>query len=426
MRVRFAPSPTGTLHLGSARTALFNYLFARHFGGTAILRIEDTDVLRSRREFEAAQIRDLAWLGLRFNEGPYRQSDRGDLYRQVSSRLLEEGIAYHGSDETGREALYFKPPAREGYFRDELRGNIKFSKIEDFVILKSNGTPTYNFAATVDDISMRITHVLRGEDHLSNTARQVLLYDVLGEKKPEFIHLGVILGPDGKKLSKRHGAASVAEYRAMGYLPEALIGYLALLGWSHSGGREEFADLEDLVSEWDPSRIGTSPANFDPARLDWVNSRRIRAFPPRVLWERVKPFAQAIQIPEGRELAAMEAVCSELHTLADAPRLLEGILKPVNSLAFVAELPAERGTIYAHVSEVLEGKRIDSVQDARELVQELRRWAKESGISARDLLHSLRLALTGEERGPEMPYLLAVLGPEEARRRIDAAREARD
>src|SRR5215212_4582817 len=242
VRVRFAPSPTGRLHLGGARTAFFNRRFARYYGGDLILRIEDTDRARSRQEFERDVLDSLGWLGLSFDEGPYRQSERGTLYERAAARLAEKGLTYEAEDEEGRRALYFRPPDRAGGFRDGLRGEVHFSKVGDFVILKSDGTPSYNFAAVVDDLDMGITHVIRGEEHLSNTARQALLYRALGAQEPEFIHLGLILGPDGKKLSKRHGAASVADYRGEGYLPEALVNYLALLGWNHPEGKEDFAD----------------------------------------------------------------------------------------------------------------------------------------------------------------------------------------
>ena len=279
VRVRFAPSPTGLLHLGGARTALFNYLFANYHGGDLILRIEDTDRARSKDEFEKSQLEDLEWLGLSFDEGPYRQSERGALYERFAGRLSQRDLTYKAADEAGRRALYFRPPARGGSFRDGLRGEIPFSKVGDFVILKSDGTPSYNFAAVVDDLNIEVTHVIRGEEHLSNTARQVLLYRALEAREPEFIHLGLILDPDGKKLSKRHGAASIAVYRRKGYLPEALVNYLALLGWTHPKGKEDFADLEELAREWNPARLGASPAVFDPDRLLFFNARFIRRLP---------------------------------------------------------------------------------------------------------------------------------------------------
>jgi glutamyl-tRNA synthetase len=424
VRVRFAPSPTGMLHLGGARTALFNYLFARYHGGEFVLRIENTDQARSTTEFEHSQLEDLAWLGLTFDEGPYRQSEREEFYEEAARRLFEAGLIYEAEDEAGRRALYFRPSTRSGTFRDALRGEIRFSNVEDFVVRKSDGTPSYNFAAVVDDAAMDISHVIRGEEHLPNTVRQALLYRALGEREPEFVHLGLILGPDGKKLSKRHGAASVAEYRREGYLPEALVSYLALLGWSHTEGREEFDGLDELAREWDPSRLGTSPATFDAGRLLFVNVRRIRALPVEELYRRVKPFLEE-PLPEGRELLAIEAVRDEMRLLSHAPRLVREIMDPVDPTTFVHELPEPSEVVFAHVSRVLEDREIEDLDSGRELVRELRDWAKEEGIKTRDLLHPLRLALTGRDRGPEMAYLFAVLGGSEARGRIERAREAR-
>jgi glutamyl-tRNA synthetase len=419
-RVRFAPSPTGMLHLGGARTALFNYLFARYHGGHIVLRIEDTDRARSREEFEKSQLKDLEWLGLSFDEGPYRQSERGALYEEVAGRLSEEGLTY----EAGRKALYFRPPDRSGSFRDGLRSEIPFSKVEDFVILKSDGTPSYNFAAIVDDLDMSITHVIRGEEHLPNTARQVLLYRALGAREPGFIHLGLILGPDGKKLSKRHGAASITDYRREGYLPEALVNYLALLGWTHPEGREEFSDLAELAREWDPSRLGASPAilNFD--RLLFFNARFIRRLPSEELRWRLEPFLTE-PLPRGRELPAVEAIRENLGLLSDVAPLLREITGPVEPAAFAGELPDSSEEVFAHVARSLEGRKISSVEEARNFVGELRAWAKERAMKARDLLHPLRLALTGKNRGPEMAYLFAVLGAQESQSRIEKAREAR-
>ena len=424
VRVRFAPSPTGILHLGGARTALFNYLFARYHGGEVILRVEDTDRARSTKEFERSQLGDLAWLGLIFDEGPYRQSERGEIYEEAARRLSEAGLVYEARDEAERTALCFRPPTRSGTLRDALRGEIHFSNVEDFVVRKSDGTPSYNFAAVVDDAAMGITHVVRGEEHLPNTARQALLYRALGEREPEFVHLGLILGSDGKKLSKRHGAASIAEYRSEGYLPEALVSYLALLGWSHPEGREEFANLDELAREWDPSRLGASPAAFDADRLLFVNARRIRALSAEELYERLEPFLDE-PLPEGRELLTVEVVRDEMRLLSDAPRLVREITGPVDPSAFVYELPESSEAVFAHAAVVLDGRELEDLESAREFVRELRAWAKEEGIKTRELLHPLRLALTGRDRGPEMAHLFAVLGTDEAQRRIERAREAR-
>jgi glutamyl-tRNA synthetase len=424
VRVRFAPSPTGALHLGGARTALFNYLFARHYGGRLILRIEDTDRARSRKEFERSLLEDLHWLGLSFDEGPYRQSERGALYEEAAARLSERDLTYKAQDEAGRRALYFRPPVSGGRFQDELRGRIPFNKVKDFVLIKSDGTPSYNFAAVVDDLDLDITHVIRGEEHLPNTARQALLYRALGAKEPAFIHLGLILGPDGKKLSKRHGVASVADYRREGYLPEALVGYLALLGWTHPEGREEFDGLEELSREWGPSRLGASPATFDPDRLLFFNARLIRRLPPEELRWRLEPFLTE-PLPRGRELLVVEAIQEDMQLLSDAPRLVRGILGPVDPAAFAGELPERSGEVFEHTARLLVGRSIDDLDDARNLIGELRAWARERGIKTRELLHPLRLALTGKDKGPEMARLFAVLGAEESRFRIARAREAR-
>jgi glutamyl/glutaminyl-tRNA synthetase len=424
VRVRFAPSPTGLLHLGAVRTALFDCLFARYYGGDLILRIEDTDRDRSRPEFERAQLQDLEWLGLSFDEGPYRQSERGDLYEDAARRLTDAGLTYESTDESGRRALYFSPPVRSGSFVDELRGEVTFGGVEDFVILKSDGTPSYNFAVVVDDLELEITHVIRGEEHLSNTARQALLYRALEATEPRFIHLGVILGPDGKKLSKRHGAASIADYRREGYVPEALVNYVALLGWNHPEGKEEFAGLDEISREWDPSRLGSSPATFDSDRLLFFNASHIRRMPVEELRARLEPFLEE-PLPRGREPATLEAIREDMKTLSEAPRLLRGITGPVDPSAFVEELPDSSDEVFAHVAADLEECELGSVEEARDFVAGLRAWARERGRKTRDLLHPLRLALTGKNRGPEMAYLFAILGAEEARERILRAREAR-
>ena len=292
------------------------------------------------------------------------------------------------------------------------------------MIFKSDGTPSYNFAAVVDDIEMGISHVIRGEEHLSNTGRQKLLYDALEQESPRFVHLGLILGPDGKKLSKRHGSGSVSEYRRDGFLPEALLGYLALIGWTHPDGREEFADLEELAREWDPSRLGASPATFDLERLLHENARRIRTLDAEDLLPLLEPFLEE-PLPEGRELLAVEAIAQEMRVLSEAPRLLREIVGPVDPTTFVDELPGSSAEVFAHTARELAAREFDDLEGARAFVGELRAWAKGENLRARDLLHPLRLALTGRNGGPEMAYLFAVLGAEEARVRIERAGEAR-
>ncbi len=436
-RVRFAPSPTGMLHPGGARTALFNYLFARFHGGELVLRIEDTDRERSEKRFEEALLEDLEWLGLSFDEGPFRQSERDEVYEKYLDRLGEAGFTYEAKDEAGRTALYFRPPERSGAFRDVLRGEVSFGKVPDFVVRKSDGTPSYNFAAAVDDVEMGVTHVIRGEEHLSNTARQTLIHRALGDAavrradfpdeqivSPEFVHLGVILGPDGKKLSKRHGAASIEEFRRNGYLPEAVINHLALLGWSHPEGKEYFASLGELADEWTPERLGASPSTFDPERLLGLNAEHIRALDVDELRRRMAPFLDE-PLPEGRETVAVEAMQEDMRRLSDAPGALRAMTGAVEPDSFAADLPeSPSAEVFVHAAGKLEELPGLDLESARDFVKELRSWAKENEIKTRDLLHPLRLALTGQNRGPEMAYLFAILGKEESRRRIESAREA--
>ena len=326
MRVRFAPSPTGTLHIGSARTALYNYLLARHAGGSFILRIDDTDAARSDAALESSIMDDLRWLGLDWDEGPdvggpagpYRQQERLDRYRSAAGGLLEAGVAYRcfcpevrledlrrealaagrtprydrrclglspgevrrrlGAGE--RAAIRFEVPAGEVVVDDQIRGPVSIGTdaISDPIIVRSDGVAGYNFATVVDDRDMGITHVVRGDDHLTNTARQQLLFEALGGRVPRWAHHSMVLGPDGGKLSKRHGATAVGDYRELGYLPEAIVNYLALLGWSH--GEDELLDLDRLVREFALDKLSASPAIFDPAKLDWLDHERIMALPP--------------------------------------------------------------------------------------------------------------------------------------------------
>ncbi|MGI8650443.1 MAG: glutamate--tRNA ligase [Rubrobacter sp.] len=421
IRLRFAPSPTGFLHPGGARTALFNYLFARHSGGEVLLRIEDTDRARSEARYEESLLEDLAWLGLTFDGEPTRQSERDRIYERYLRRLGELGLTYEAEDEAGRRAAYFRPPTRGGAFRDKLRGEVSFSRTEDFVLMKSDGTPSYNFACVADDLELDITTIIRGEEHIPNTTRQVLLYRALGEPEPEFVHLGVILGPDGKKLSKRHGGSSLRDYRDAGYLPEAVVNHLALLGWNHPEGREYFASIEELRDEWTPSRLGASPATFDAERLRSLNAEHLRSLPTDELRIRLAPFMDE-PLPEGREPVAVEMLREDLQTLADAPNLLSSITGPVEPERFLGELPEASAKVFDHVHEAMSEEDFAMLDAARGFLKGLRAWGKSEGIRVRDLLHPLRLALTGHDSGPEMAYLLVVLGAEESRRRVEAAR----
>ena len=309
-RVRFAPSNTGHLHIGGARTALFNWFFAKHHAGTAILRIEDTDRQRSTEEYYDAILNAFDWLGLKWDEGPYRQSQRMDLYQEAADKLLSSGAAYRCTctpDEVNamreRARAEGKTPKYDGTCRDRydkdpnvpyclrlrapdegetivddiLAGEIVFenSQLDDMVIVRTDGTPTYNFCVAIDDIDMKISHVIRGNDHLSNTPKQVLVYQALQETTPKFAHISMILGPDKKRLSKRHGADSVLEYKDRGFLPEALINYLVRLGWSH--GDQEIFSKDEIIANFSLENLNRSAAIFNPEKLLWLNQEYIKS-----------------------------------------------------------------------------------------------------------------------------------------------------
>lgn len=325
VRVRFAPSPTGFLHVGGARTALFNYLFARRFNGIFVLRIEDTDIARSERIFEKNLMDSLRWLKIQWDEGPdvggpygpYRQSERLHIYREYAEKLVRENKAYRvyaypeeieqlreellsknlpphytremfdrfATKERIREyeekgiqpAIYFSMPRKTIVHNDLIKGQVVFTEgsVGDFALLRSNGMPTYNFACVVDDMLMKITHVIRGDDHLPNTVKQLAIYEAFGVEPPQIGHVSMILGPDGKKLSKRHGATSVEEFRARGYLPEAVVNYLALLGWSPPDA-QEIMSMEEMIEKFSIERVSKNPAIFDPGKLKWMNGHYIR------------------------------------------------------------------------------------------------------------------------------------------------------
>ena len=455
LRVRFAPSPTGHLHVGNARTALFNWLLARGQGGTFILRIEDTDTERSTRESERSILEDLRWLGLDWDEGPdaggpygpYRQSERSELYRQTTEQFLAEGRAYRcfcTPDQLEAErqaalaagqppkysgrcraiapadaarrvaggeaaAIRFRiPETREVTFHDLVRGDVTFSTdvMGDPVIVRSDGRPAYNFAVVIDDVRMAVTHVIRGEDHISNTPRQVLIYEALGAPPPIFAHLSLVLGPDHAPLSKRHGATSVAEFRARGYLPEALVNYLALLGWS-PGENEEILPMAQMAPRFDLSSVSHSAAVFDVPKLAWMNRHYMKeAGPARIAREALPYFRKAGYVTEA----------------GDAPLgYLESILPiAVGSVDRLEEIPERVATIFdwdaARAAALLrseaDGARVveafaAAVADQGALDRERFRLAatrvrETTGLKGRALFHPIRLALTAADSGPEL------------------------
>ena len=476
IRVRFAPSPTGELHIGGARTALFNWLFARHHRGKFILRIEDTDVERSSEHFVRSLIKDLRWLGLDWDEGPdvggdygpYFQSQRGEIYKYYALKLLKEGKAYFCyctpeelEEEKRRMQREGKPPKYSGRCRnltprqrrmfesegreptirfkvpeegvtcvkDLIRGEVRFENrlLGDFILLKSNGMPTFNFANVIDDSLMGINYVIRGDDHLSNTPRQILLYQALNFKVPKYAHLPMILGSDGTKLSKRHGATSISYYREKGYLPWALVNYLALLGWSTPDSQQLF-EREELIQKFSLERVGKSSAIFDPKKLEWMNGEYIRRSKPEQLVELLLPYLEKAGLigkridPSTREkiIRVVELEQDRLKVLSEFVDLADFFFKrnfTYDSQAVTKIL--KRQYVPSLLGEMR--KRIERMSsfDAESLEKMARSLSEELSLSTSKVFHPLRVALTGKMKGPGLFELAEVLGKEETLRRID-------
>ncbi|HEX2168506.1 MAG TPA: glutamate--tRNA ligase [Longimicrobiales bacterium] len=443
IRTRFAPSPTGSLHVGNARIAVLNWLFTRRHEGCFVLRIEDTDTDRNVAGAEAGIRDDLLWLGVDWDEGPvrggafgpYRQSERAASYHRYAARLRDAGQAYRcfctgESADEGVErrercacaalddaataersaaephTLRFRVPSEQTIaIEDAVRGRVEFAsrEIADFVLLRSDARPTYNFAVVVDDIEMRISHVIRGVGHLSNTPRQVLLFDALEAPRPVFAHVPMVLGSDRQKLSKRHGAAGMAEYRAQGYHPDGLLNYLSLLSWSSPSG-EDVLTRRQLIEEISLDRIGVADAMFDPAKLSWLSAKHIERMPLDELVEAVKPFVDRsrFHLDDAKLSAAVAATRTHYATFADVNEQLA---------AFFASDRVQVGerTVVDAASRVLSGVPQWSEDALRAAIKEI---GAVSGRKGRALYEPLRLALTGREHGPPLPAVLFVQGRE--------------
>jgi glutamyl-tRNA synthetase len=432
-RVRFAPSPTGYLHVGGARTALFNWLFARRLGGTFVLRIEDTDPTRSSWDMVAGIVDGLRWLGLDWDEGPdvggphapYFQSQRFDLYREHAQGLLAGGKAY--ADEG---AIRFRVPPGRTRFDDLVHGPVTFENahIENFVILRSDGHPTYHLSVVVDDIDMQITHVVRGDDHISNTPKQVLLYEAFGKPIPQFAHVPLILGPDKKRLSKRHGATSVMEYPKLGYIPEAMVNFLALLGWNPGGDRELFT-RDELVSLFALEGISGGNAVFNPDKLDWFNQQHIGRLPPQDLlarlesrlrdaglWRDTLTTTEATWIDSVLELLKPRA--KKLDQLVDELRPFLVDEPEMDPAAVAKHLDSGVRPILAELADRLER---DTVVDPASLESAIRALAEERGIKAAALIHATRVSVTGRAVSAGLFDVLARLGSARVSRRLRRA-----
>jgi nondiscriminating glutamyl-tRNA synthetase len=477
LRVRFAPSPTGPFHIGGARSALFNWLLAKKCGGKLVLRVEDTDLERSSKASEENIKGALRWLGITWDEGadvggpygPYHQTQRLDIYKEHTDKLLAEGKAYycycteeeleqerqaqlakgetprygghcrHLSDDE-RSALeaqgrkrtvrFHVPEGEKIIIKDMVRGVVSFDSdgVGDFVIVKSDGIPVYNYAVVIDDHLMRITHVVRAEEHLSNTPRQILLYQAFGFPLPEFGHISLILGKDRSKMSKRHGATSVEQYRQLGYLPEALVNFLALLGWAPSGEQEIFS-LEELVQEFSMDRVAKNPAVFDIDKLNWINSQYIRKTDPEVLTEMAIPHLREAGYV-GAELSGEER--SWLVQVVDAVREYISYVAQVADHADIffqddVEFENEEAAAVlkdediARVMETFRSKLLQlEIVDVENVKGLLKAITKELKLGGKKVYMPLRVALTGRMHGPDLYNIIPIIGRERIIARLDA------
>ncbi|QPJ66449.1 MAG: glutamate--tRNA ligase [Candidatus Nitrohelix vancouverensis] len=461
VRVRFAPSPTGYLHIGGVRTALFNWLYARNSKGKFILRIEDTDVSRSTEESIQEIIESMQWLGLDWDEGPFRQMERREIYDQKITQLIDEGKAYRcycppeELDAKRKEAMAkklkpkydgtcrnrsdapeqapfvvrFKAPEQGDVFvKDLLRGTVTFDneELDDVILQRSDGTPTYNFVVVVDDGDMGITHVIRGDDHLSNTPRQVLLYDALNIPRPIFAHISMILGPDKTRLSKRHGATSALAYRDMGYLPDALINYLARLGWSH--GDQEIFTREEMVQWFSFDSVSVSAAVFNPEKLLWLNHQYIQTKTPLELAALLEPILIRENILQEGHGKSHEEIAAPLHLLKERSQTLVEMANKGEFFyrdALVYDEKAVAKLLTAEAKPLLEQliQNISAMETLEEATLEtsLKSIVEQAGLKLGKLAQPVRVALTGQTASPGIYDVILLLGKERTLERLQAA-----
>ena len=483
-KFRFAPSPSGGLHIGTARTALFNWLAARSMNGRLILRIEDTDIKRSNRRYEASIIDDLRWLGIDWDEF-YRQSERIEIYQKYANRLLNEGKAYmcfcsperlenlrKKLQSEGKMSMYdnkcrnlgeeeieknlrdgkkftirFKVGEGNIAFGDLIRGYIKFSSevIGDFIIIKSDGTPSYNFAVVVDDSEMKITHVLRGEDHITNTARQILLFESIGYEIPFFAHISMIMGKDGSKLSKRHGATTIGQFRELGYLSEAFSNYLSMLSWSPKD-EEEIFSMADIVGKFRISDISKGPAIFDSDKLNWMNGIYIRKKTIEELNGLCTPFLINKNVIEENDLEnknvvlkvrkCVDAFKDRLKVLSEFPDYVKNLFEEkVDSYSDEATKILKLGTssrvlklflkeLEFKLKSCSDKEDIDlNEEESRNIINIVGGKLRKYKIKGKFLYMPLRASLTGKTHGPELPKVISILGPKNCIQRVNQTLE---
>ncbi len=460
VRTRFAPSPTGYLHIGGARTALFCWLYARRHAGAFVLRVEDTDRERSTEEAVQVILDGMRWLGLDWDEGPFYQTQRFDRYKEAVQKLLDTGHAYHcycTSEEldamraeqrargekpkydgrcrgrtTPREGVepvvrFRMPPVGVTVVEDQVRGRVEFenSELDDLIVARSDGTPTYNLTVVVDDVDMRITHVIRGDDHLNNTPKQINIYKALGAKVPQFSHIPMILGPDGAKLSKRHGAASVMEYRKEGYLPEAVVNYLVRLGWSH--GDQEIFSREEMIRLFDIADVNHSASTLNPGKLDWINQHYIMARPAESLVDELIWQFEQLGVEPVRDREYLARIIASQQPRAKTLLEMAG-----NSLFFLAppaeyepkaarkHLTAEAGAVLGQVADALE--RLES-WDTDSIHTLVAAQAEQAGLKLGKVAQPIRVAVSGGPVSPPIDQTLAILGRGETLSRLRKACE---
>jgi len=424
LRVRFAPSPTGYLHIGGARTALFNWLYAKAKGGEFILRIEDTDKLRSKQEYVDEILNSLKWLGFDWGE-VYYQGQRFEIYREYAQRLLKDGQAYLESTPGKGEAIIFKVNPQAIKIHDLIRGEIEFdaTTIKDQVLIKSDGTPTYNFACVVDDVLMNITHVIRGDDHISNTPKQILIYEALGFKVPYFAHLPLIMGMTGGRLSKRTGATAISDYRRLGYLPEALVNYLLLLSWS-PGENRELIDIREATKLFDITDVNKTAATFDLRKLNWINNQYLKKADPHKLSDTIVPllvekgyinkdnFDREYLISLVKLFQERISTINDFVDWADFFFLKEVKVEPEAREKFLKKDLSREFELFSAQLQALDTFDVSAIENVfRKLVEEL-------GLEAKDLIHPIRVALTGKTIGPGLFEVIYYLGQERTKERL--------
>jgi glutamyl-tRNA synthetase len=424
VRVRFAPSPTGNLHIGGARTALFNWLYARSKNGKFILRIEDTDVNRSRAEYIEEILDSLKWLGFEWSE-IYYQSQRLNIYKEYAQKLLQADKAYIERSESGQEAIIFKVLPQKIKVVDLIHGEIEFDAavLKDQVLIKSDGTPTYNFACVVDDALTEITHIIRGDDHISNTPKQVILYQALGFPLPEFAHLPLILAKEGGRMSKRKGATAISEYRQQGYLAKALVNFLMLLGWS-PGEDREIIDIKEAARLFDIKNVNKTAAVMDMDKLDWINNQYLKNEDPERLAEQLIPllagknYIDQDNFDRNYLLSVIELFQARLTVLNDFPEradffFLENInFDPQAQEKFLSRDLSREFNLFIARLDRLDKFEIAAIEESfRQLVAEL-------NIQAKELIHPLSVALTGKTVGPGLFELIYYLGKERTKKRL--------